>query len=287
MAEICWLASFPKSGNTWLRAFLVNYMRDPDTPIGINEVATLFYSDSQAKPYLEVSGKTTIADLTVAEVNTLRPKVQELFVRSSPDTVFVKTHNPVIVLDGTPVIDPKCTGGAIYLVRNPLDVATSYAHHESVTVDKMIDNIANDAFFGKQGGETAYTHLGNWSRHVDSWTRAPGMHLHVARYEDMVRAPTPTFEAILAFLGVPIERDRLAKALRFCSFRELAGQEAQEGFLEAKTDETGSPVKFFHKGEVGRWRDAMSDDQARRVIDTHREVMVRLGYLTADGELQI
>ena len=51
MAGIIWLASYPKSGNTWLRAFLHNLLRDPGRPYDINKLTDVTAGESQASWY--------------------------------------------------------------------------------------------------------------------------------------------------------------------------------------------------------------------------------------------
>ncbi|MEJ2083836.1 MAG: sulfotransferase, partial [Acidobacteriota bacterium] len=38
MTGIVWLASYPKSGNTWLRAFLMNFLDPGKRPVDINQL---------------------------------------------------------------------------------------------------------------------------------------------------------------------------------------------------------------------------------------------------------
>lgn len=287
MAEICWLASYPKSGNTWLRAFLANYMRNPDRPLPINELPNFIFGDGLAAPYLAVSGKASADDLSDEEAIKLRPRVQEMFARSSPDTVFVKTHNAVALVEGMPTIVPQYTGGAVYVIRNPLDVAVSYAHHFEIPVKQAAEALAHEENFTPAHGNLVFQHLGSWSRHVKSWVDAPGMHHHVVRYEDMIRKPVKAFGGVVEFLGMPVNPERLKKALKFSSFREMSSQEKGDGFIESVPDGEGGKRTFFRKGRIGGWRAEIDDALKQRIIDDHKEMMLRFGYLTSDGRLRI
>jgi len=134
---------------------------------------------------------------------------------------MVKTHNALVEVDGVLMITLSLTAGAIYLVRNPLDVVVSCTHHLGQPTDDIITLMETRGF---QSPATAYQvpeHHSDWSTHVESWTAHPHPTLHVVRYEDMSRRPGPTFRAISAFLGLKPPGERLGRAMRHSSFRSL------------------------------------------------------------------
>src|SRR5215475_452571 len=98
MGKILWLASYPRSGNTWLRAFLHNLLRDPPEPYDINRLQDFTLIDSQARWYRPLDPRPC-NELTKDEVAALRPLVHAAMTRAFPDTVFVKTHNAVAALN--------------------------------------------------------------------------------------------------------------------------------------------------------------------------------------------
>ena len=135
---IIWLASYPKSGNTWLRAFLANYLQDRPAPVPINELVQFSLRDGFLIHHERLIGRPA-AELSMAELARLRPKVHEHFATAKGQTVFVKTHNLVGEAEGTALITPAATAGAIYILRNPLDLAVSYAHHYRVSLDRAVE----------------------------------------------------------------------------------------------------------------------------------------------------
>ena len=277
---ILWMASYPKSGNTWLRAFLANYMKNPCAPMPIDELPQFVLGDGIAGPYEQVAGGP-VDKMTVEEIQTLRPKVHEMFAWSSPDTVFVKTHNAISVLDGIPTITPDATAGAIYVVRNPLDVAVSYAHHYGISYDRAITAMASEDSVAPMHGNQIHQYLGSWSTHVRSWAKAPGLKCHVIRYEDMTHKPEKTWRALIKFLDLPLETPRLKKAIKFSAFKVLAKQEKEDGFVEAVPLDDRV---FFRKGKTGAWRKELTADEVKRVVDRHGEVMAEHGYLNDKGK---
>jgi len=274
MGGIVWLASYPKSGNTWLRAFLHNLLRNPDKPMGINELDRFCLGDSLASWYEKLSGRK-VTEMTAPETAALRPKVHEAFTRAFPDSVFVKTHNILGLSHGQPMINLEVTAGAIYVLRNPLDVVLSLADHFGLPLDEAID-MMEDPLAGTLADErNVYEFYGSWSQHVASWTgRAEGARL-VVRYEDMLAKPQGTFLQIARFLGLNPPRPRLEKAIRFSSFGVLRQQEEQAGFRERSVHSE----RFFRVGQAGQWRRRLAAAQVERLVAAHREQMERFHYL--------
>ncbi len=274
MGKILWLASYPRSGNTWLRLFLHNLLRNPAEPYDINRLQDMTLIDSHARWY-RLFDPRSAAELTKEEVAALRPKVHEAMTRAFPDTVFVKTHNAVAEDRGTPMITLEHTAGAIYMVRNPLDVAVSYGHHYGVSLEDAV------AAMNRPGNQTisnqsnfVYELHGSWSENVKSWTATPGPGLHIVRYEDMVAEPLRTFEGIAGFLGLPISADRIARAVAHSSFAVVKQQEVRRGFVERsrKSDQ------FFRAGQVGQGRKLLTAEMIEALCTMHREQMARFGY---------
>ena len=276
MPGIIWLASYPKSGNTWLRAFLANYFLNPSEPLPVNDLYKFCYGDGFLFLYEEAAGKPK-EELTEDELRQLRPQMHRFIADAGPADKFVKTHNYIGEEGGIPLITPEVTAGAVYVVRNPLDVAISVAHHYQVDFDRAIEilNTPHRVLYGDPDLQLPDI-VGTWTQHVRSWTEAPGLNPHVIRYEDMQAKPGPTFRALAKFLGVPVEPKRLRRAVRFASFDSLAGQEQTLGFNEARPD---GAVRFFRRGQSGQWREYLTQDQTDRVIATHSDTMRRFGYL--------
>lgn len=273
MGAIIWLASYPKSGNTWMRVFLHNLLRNPAEPAPINSINQFCLGEDSASLYNNFDPRP-LSTLTAAEVMALRPKVHELLTTAFPDSVFVKTHNLLGEAEGQPLINLKCTAGAIYLVRNPLDVAISYAHHFGVGIDDSIEQL-NYAGAGTPTTDlVARQYYGSWSMHVSSWTEVPFPTRHVVRYEDMIDDPLDTFAGVAKFLGLEPPIERLQRAIANSSFEQLQSQENDRGFVERS-----QYSRFFRSGRTGQWRSELTEDQIRQVVSDHRTQMQRFGYV--------
>jgi hypothetical protein len=176
---------------------------------------------------------------------------------------------------GTPMITLEHTAGAIYVVRNPLDVAVSYGHHFGVSLQEAVaamnrpgnQSISNQENF-------VYELHGSWSEHVQSWTAMPHQALHLVRYEDMAEEPERVFGGVARFLGLDVGSERLARAIERSRFVVLQQQEARHGFRERsrKAD------RFFRAGEVGQGARLLTPDLIDALCAANRELMTRFGY---------
>src|ERR1700751_3523873 len=122
MGKIVWLASYPKSGNTWVRVFLHNYTRNTASPASINAL-TDFCAPECAAAFFHPPGETLSTEAT----QRLRPAVHESFTRLHDDLVFSKTHNANLAVHDIALCTPAHTAGAIVIVRDPRDLALSYS----------------------------------------------------------------------------------------------------------------------------------------------------------------
>jgi len=273
MGAIIWLASYPKSGNTWTRAFLHNLLMNPKEPADINALNRFCLGEDKAQYYTQFESRP-LTELTFKEVMALRPKVHQLLTEAFPDSVFVKTHNFLGEIEGVPLVTMEHTAGAIYIVRNPLDVVISYSHHYGVDIDTAIEQM-NNPLMGTPTTEIVVRQVyGSWSMNVQSWTQVPMPSLHVMRYEDMYSQPFQTFATLARFLGLNPPRERLQKAIDNSSFKALQRQERQHGFIERSANS-----RFFREGRPGQWRKALSEEQIARIVEAHREQMARFDYI--------
>ncbi len=274
---IVWLASYPRSGNTWTRSFVHNLARviggESDAQ-SINAL-TRFSLWEIAKPlYTDALGFEP-TDAHRREIAGVRHLVQQRIADAFEGLVFVKTHHALVTDRGHTTINFAVTSGAIYIVRNPLDVAISYAHHRGGSIDDAIDAMAQQGFETPVAGDGVHEVYGSWSEHVLSWTRKPHPAIYVMRYEDMLAEPARTFGGLARHLLLDATPEQVGDAIERSSFERLQEQEKKEGFIEKP--KVAAP--FFREGRTGQWKDVLTRRQVDRVVADHGEQMARFGYL--------
>lgn len=259
LQRIIWLSSFPKSGNTWARSFLANYFQPPGKSLDINSLRQFTTADVR-QDFFDWANGGPFRGRTADDWIKVRPKALRLIAGSKPGHHFVKTHSKIMKVGPVDLIPPEVTAAAIYLIRNPFDVATSYARHLALDLDTTIDRMADREAI--QGNENWILEvIGRWDDHVRSWTSAPGLTRHVMRYEDMLADTEAAFRGLFAFLKQPVDADKLATAMTLTSFNALQKQEREHGFRERPP----AMKQFFARGTAGGWRDDLTPSQVGRI----------------------
>jgi len=273
-----WIASYPKSGNTWVRVFTQNLLREMSGNAAgaqdINRLNQHTVLETNAAPYQQILQKNPL-ECSSAEIAQARPQVQRLLAERKSGPFFIKTHLGVARIDGYPTINFDMTLAAIYVVRNPLDIAVSYAHYAGRDIDQVIEQMATPAA-GSYGSERfVYEFIGSWSTHVASWMSVSHRPVYLLRYEDMLRAPFKVFGDLACFLRFAPLPEQLNAAIDKSSFSELSRQESEKGFVEKPP----TARKFFRVGQADQWRTALSNKQVSKLIEAHAPMMQRCGYL--------
>ena len=273
-----WLASYPKSGNTWMRVLLTNYLRPAGGPASINALLPGALP-SDRHEFEERTGLQS-SGLTPDQLLRYRSLFHELLAAELPRPTFVKVHDACLRTARNEWLFPaSATAGAIYIARNPLDVAVSFAHHARSPIDRVVAGMSDPSFVLASSVSPSFAGLpqplSTWSGHVSSWLDRTEFPVHRVRYEDMLADPAAEFGAVVRFAGLDRDAGRVARAVDRSRFEVLRDQEARDGFRERMP---WAP-SFFREGRAGSWRDALSAEQVRAVVDAHAPAMERLGYL--------
>lgn len=289
MSGIYWLASYPKSGNTWMRLALHSlelggapvrfdeaddawWQREADRRVGGIVSSRAFFEN-----YLAVES----SDLTVAEVEALRPAAITAWAEGVRAPI-VKTHDAYLSAEGTPLFPPAGTQGAVVIVRDPRDVAISFANHSGITIDQAIAKMVdpNGMLAGKKNGLSGQfrQRLPTWGGHVAGWLDAPIPKLLV-QYEDMIADMALVLTRVAGFVGIAADSGAVARAVTATHFDRLKAEEDKNGFRERSTHAT----RFFRRGVAGGWRDTLTTAQVARIEADHGAMMRQLGYDLVSG----
>ena len=266
-----WLASYPKSGNTWLRCLLEAYRRNGALDINDLRITT---SDGGATILQGVS-PMPLSALDFRYEMLLRPAALfNLFCRMS-QPILVKTHFANIQPDGLPHCIPKeFTENAVYVVRDPRSIISSFARFYQFPIDKAADAMSSKDF--TIGGNEAFCRilLSTWSNHVASWVSETAYPVHVVKYEDMLIDPAKELTEVLQFLKTDVDEKLVKKAVAAADIKNLKKSESDSGFREKANKSSGS----FFNGDSD-WKHDLAPKWIKRIEDNHGTVMQTLGYV--------
>ena len=278
---IVWLASYPKSGNTWFRIVLANLLSPSVEPVQLNQIRVGMIATSRQVIERALGFDSTL--MNQFELHQMRPAVYRWYGQTATEKTYFKIHDaysycsnrePIVPIDG-------CLG-VLYFIRNPLDVVLSFANHLHCTIDQSIEIMGNKSF-SMLSSDKNYTgqlrqSLLSWSLHVESWTAVENMNRLIVRYEDMSLKPMVTFKQATDFLKLGASVPDIFQALEHSQIEKLQAQEQRSGFKEKPLTLQG---QFFRKGLVGDWENALTPKQVSQVISAHGEMMYKHGYLDA------
>lgn len=277
-----WIASYPKSGNTWFRALMTSYDTNLED-VDINRLGARHgAAENLFERYLACDGSLLSEDETF-----IARRAIYLHLAGTPDAAIPqKVHDANLPLAGGQLLFPsEATAAVIHLVRHPFDVAVSYAYHRGLApdFDACIDGMC-DPDFRLDG--LAYAQMpqvqSDWSSHTLSWMDMPDVRRITLRYEDMLVATETLFARALRvmFPGTEPDPARLRRAVEATQFGKLQAQEAAASFRE-RPRKSGV---FFRSGKAGSWRDHLTPAQCARLADALAPAMQRLGY-NSDGSI--
>ena len=285
---IIWLASYPKSGNTWLRFYIISLLMGKKTDLNLNHLrAILAYPHStQFKDLI-----SNLFDLDEIARNWI---VSQKKINSNRNLRFFKTHNMLGKYKGYPFTDSENTLATIYIVRDPRNVITSVKNHYSLSsYDEAKKFIFNDKqilalsdrqknLYVKSGIFPLTQFVGSWKSHYLSWQNMKKNYLLV-RYEDLVENTKSEFTKITDFVGnllkLKFTEDQIDNAINLSSFDKLEKMEKEHGFTESTIDKEGNRNKFFYLGPKNNWQEILEAKISKKIEQEFEQEMKELKYL--------
>ena len=284
---IIWLASYPKSGNTFLRTLLTSYFFTKDGNFSFEVLKNI-----KQFPDNGVFEKLGIDISNEKEVIKNYIKVQEETNKRDGKAIrFLKTHSTLQDMDGYKFTDLNNCLGAIYIVRDPRNIATSYSNHEQTSLDEAIERIKRFRIIGgikdsKDRKSETITHVGSWSSHYASWKEFKKVDRYLLiKYEDLLKDTEKTFSKVLNFIykitktKLDLDKNKLKNVLKTTTFGNLKNLEKNSNFPEANTDLNGKKITFFKYGPKNNWKDFLTSKNIKTLEDSFKKEMEELGYL--------
>jgi hypothetical protein len=236
-----------------------------------------------AREPFERAMRKPIAKASLREVAKMRPEVQRQLAIGRPRPFFVKTHMASGHDFQIPTINLNVTLAAIHVVRNPLDVAVSYARYSDTSLDAAIAIMGTEDFKSTMREDAVHEFMGSWSQNVASWAAMTRRPVHFMRYEDLLADPLRPFTGLARFLRLSPSEAQVRAAIEKSSFAELKRQEGLNGFNE----KPASAKQFFRAGRAGQWHNVLSRTQIEAIVRAHAPMMQRFGYLPPDCGMSI
>lgn len=276
---IIWLASYPKSGNTWIRALLSCYLFDEYH----DKNQDVFSKMKIIKSFPKKFAFRGIIDKNYLIKNKLGAykyyiQAQEK-INKDPNLHIIKTHNFCGSLNGHDFTNKQNTIGSIYIVRDPRDVAVSYASFAGISYEESVNLLLNDnriSFVDKYYPEVRLS----WKSHLISWLSFPAPRLLV-KYEDLLKNTAGILRDTIIFINqffnnkIIIDEDKIIRVVNECNFSKLQNLEEKIGFDESFIKQN----KFFRKGKEKSWENILSENLIKKIENNFSKEMKKLNYI--------
>ena len=280
---IIWLASYPKSGNTLVRALLSSYIFSKDGNFNFDLLKNIRkFPDFGVFKNLGVD----ITDENEVVKNYIYVQ-KEINKRDGNSIRFLKTHAALNDINGHKFTDLKNTLGAIYIVRDPRKIVLSYANHSQITLNESLDRLIELRTLGGEKDEQnqSVTHVGSWSSNYQSWKEFKKIKKYLLiKYEDLVSDPEKALISILEFTHklsnakFMLDEAKLKNVLNSTTFENLQNLEKKNSFPEAIRGSDGKLITFFKYGKKNTGKNLPKEINSK-IEQVLSSEMKELGYL--------
>ena len=279
MDKIIWIASYPKSGNTFLR-FLISsliYSDDGNFDFDIIKnirqfdiykyfsfVENLNYADSKNLDKLDIISKYWL-------------EAQKKFFNVEKKFIF-KTHSANLKVNGYNYTDENRTLGVIYIVRDPRDIVISYSHHTGTSIDYNINKLFDNKVTLLNSNNRIKVILSRWDTHIKSWSLL-NVKKYIIKYEDLINNTEKHFLELIDFIRKDLKIQFKLNSKKFkniitnTSFKKLQENENIIGFDEVYKG------KFFRKGLSKQWENILSEDQNIKIKKEFYITLKKFNYI--------
>ena len=278
---IIWIASYPKSGNTWIRSLLGAYLYSDNGIFNFNLLNKI--DQFPDKRYFEFFLKDF---KDIKKVSTHWIAAQDRLNLFNDKTIFLKTHNALCTIENKRFTNKNNTKAAIYVVRDPRNVITSLSHHYDMNIEESFNFLTDRSIslVDRKLHSDVKTIIGDWSNNYQSWRNLKFAPILIVKYEDLIIDTKKTFLSILNFLknfiDIKIEENKILKTIESCSFDRLSKNEQIEGFAESVySKKKVKKLNFFYLGKKNNWKNLLNPKIEKKIRKAFEKQMKELGYI--------
>ena len=279
-----YLASYPKSGNTWCRVFITELQRlaalpEPEQLDLNHDIQTGTIASS--RHWLDDQLGINSCDLSFTELDPLRGRAGESALLYAEGERFHKVHDAFVSPDskGRPVVNTQGCQGAVYILRHPEDVVVSLSHFFSWELERCVESLVTDhaALVPSElkGGNQVRQQMGRWDQHVKSWLEQKKLPVLAIRYEDMLAKGVETFTSLARFLDLSDDQNLIKTAIANTSIDRLKKMEDEVGGFVEKPN---GCERFFRSGRTGEGAEQLTLEQRERLASALKSAMDPFGY---------